>query len=175
LRKKQPTTASRTPELELPSTWYRNSGALMAAARTLWPKVRAGFPKPGRRLYPRQFRDFQQHAPAFLLLCAFAVENALKGTKVKHIRKRESWPVFSAARQSPASDRVWGHDLPQLARDVRLETTADDDERLHVLQRNIEWAGRYPRPEGKGSAFIQRYGADDLRQVVSLIARIKRA
>lgn len=173
-RRRQGTAQPQGSELENPSTWYRHSVALMAAARTLWPRVRAGFPKTGRRFSARRFKDFQQHAPAFLLLCAFAVENALKGTKVKHIRRRGGAPVFSN-RQAAAAERVWGHDLPQLARDIMLATSSEDDERLHVLQRNIEWAGRYPRPTGKGSAFVQRYGADDLRQVVRLIARIKRA
>jgi len=147
---------------------------LMAAARTIWPKVKAVFKKPGRKLHRHEFRGFVQHGPPFLLLCAFAVENALKGTRVRQIRRGKGTPVFAPGR---TADHVWGHDLPQLARAVGLSTSPEEDELLHVLVRNIEWAGRYPRTldPKKGAAFVQRYGPDDLQRVARFIARVKRA
>lgn len=34
-----------------------------------------------------------------------------------------------------------------------------DDQMLHVLRRNIEWAGGYPGTNGTGGWFVPRYGA----------------
>jgi len=147
------------------------------SAKTLWPKVRSIFGDGEKQpiLTGRMLRESGQHAPPFLLLSAFAVENALKGTKVKQILRRGDVPTFSArSKDANKPENVWGHDLPALAKDVGLTTDQLDDQMLYVLTRNIEWAGRYPGTDGKGGWFIPRYGSKDLQHIVRLINRIKR-
>jgi hypothetical protein len=113
-------------------------------------------------------------APAFLLLSAFAVENALKGTRVKQIRRRGAVPnVSNRGSDAADSNRVWGHDLPALAKSVGLVTDDIDDQMLKTLKANIEWAGRYPAPSGAGKWFVPTHGTDDLRRITSLIRRIR--
>jgi len=146
----------------------------MAAARTLWPKARVRFRRNGK-LYAADFKESQQLGPAFLLLCAFAVENALKGTRVKQIRRAGSVPKVSKPRRGTYDAMVvWGHDLPALAHTVGLVTDEVDAEMLHTLKRNIEWAGRYPGPSGVGDWFVPRHGTNDLRVISSLIRRIRK-
>lgn len=172
--KKTSSTAKPVDPLHLSASWYSASAALLAAAKTLWPKARTPFRRKGS-LDKHSFRTFTQHAPAFLLLSAFAVENALKGTRVKQIRRARGIPtVARPKRNAGGPNYVWGHDLPALARSIGLQTDNADDELLNTLKRNIEWAGRYPGPSGVGEGFVPRHGSQDLRRITSLIRRIKR-
>lgn len=159
-----------------PASWYERSDGLVAAATTLWPKVLAMLSlREGDLLFPNQLKDFAQHGPPFLLLAAFAVENALKGTKVKQILSRGGEPAFSKAKKNDPN-RVWDHELVELAKDVGLVMDQQDEAMLHVLTRNIQWAGRYPGTEASRPEawFVPRYGSDDLARISSLVERIKR-
>jgi hypothetical protein len=165
---------TRIVQLHKPASWYRTSSALLAAARTLWPKARIGVQRNGK-FFPTAFRGSMQLSPVFLLLSAFAVENALKGTKVKQIRRAGGFPKVSKPRKGLSDPMVvWGHDLPALAKSVGLKTDVIDDEMLHTLKRNIEWAGRYPGPSGTGDRFVPRHGTDDFQRIRSLIRRIRK-
>src|SRR5687767_11726959 len=108
---------SHEPLLE-PDPWYEMAADLLSAAETLFQKARSGFAHDGQPLIPSAYAESLGQSRAFLLLAAFALENALKGTKVKQIRERGETPVVGPGRDSP--QRVWGHDLPQLASDVGL-------------------------------------------------------
>ncbi len=141
------------------ANWYRTSAALMAAARDRWPKARIGVRRDGK-FYAGDFRTSLQLGPPFLLLSAFAVEKALKGTRVKQIRRSGAVPKVSKPRGKTAGETVvWGHDLLALAASVGLQTDVIDDEMLHTLKRNIEWAGRYPGPSGVGTGSYHATGA----------------
>lgn len=163
-----------TDLLHRQASWYKTSAALLAAAKTLWPKARLPI-RRNRKIYPSDLRAFAQHGPAFLLLSAFAVENALKGTRVRQIRRAGGvLDVSNRGRGGANSNKVWGHDLPALAKSIGLQTDNLDDEMLNTLKRNIEWAGRYPAASGTGEWFIPRHGSDDLQRIIKLIRRIRK-
>jgi hypothetical protein len=110
--------------------------------------------------------------PAFQLLAAFALENALKGTLVRQLLARGETPIFDGGGRSSA--KVWGHELRQLAESVGLTLSRSERFFLESLERSVEWSGRYPGP-GK-----RRYkpdpapiGSDDHRLLVALIDRIR--
>ncbi len=71
---------SRDP-LQDSEPWYEMTADLLSAARTLFLKARAGFAHDGEPLVGSAYAESIGHSRAFLLLAAFALENALKGTK----------------------------------------------------------------------------------------------
>jgi hypothetical protein len=151
--------------------WYSKAGELLYAAESHWPAINRMFTRTEREFSDEEFLARRSSTPAFQLLAAFAVENALKGTLVRQLLARGEKPVFEPNPKTSAT--VWGHKLLELADRVGL--TLDRFERflLESLERSVEWAGRYPGPGPKQDEDPIGIGSDDLKLLHGIIDRIR--
>jgi hypothetical protein len=76
-----------------------------------------------------------------MMLCAFSIENLLKGQIVEKDRKSVYDSVFQSGK---LPRRLSTHNLPQLAGDCHVELTDLGKKMLHFLTRHSTWIGRYP-------------------------------
>lgn len=142
---------------------------LLDAAGLLWTRVDPERPSddPGLKLL-----ESIRYLPPYELLCAFAVENALKAALIEKIWNSGATPIVEAA--GPASVRVWGHDLQRLAARVGMPLSAAERVILYNLKQAIEWSGRYPAPRKKSFALIRRTTHEEVRQFVQKCRAIVR-
>jgi hypothetical protein len=151
-----------------PASWRAAGEAMQSAAELLWARIDVAF--SGNTW--DDIRVVTNWGGPALLLSGYAVENLLKGLRVKQIVEKGHTPLISS--KAPVAVRVWGHNLPELAMSVGLDVKSYDSELLNTLWRNILWAGRYPTAgDGPGNQFIPRIGSNDSNQVRNLVDRLK--
>jgi hypothetical protein len=150
-----------------PRSWRLAGVAMQSAAELLWGRIDAAF----RGSTGEQIQVIANWGGPALLLSGYAVENLLKGLRVKQISDSGGTPLVSS--KAPAVVRVWGHNLPELAKSVGLHLGPHDAELVNTLWRNILWAGKYPTAgDGPGNRFVPRIGSNDSEMIRALIDRL---
>ncbi len=126
--------------------WYDSARSLFSTAKLLEPKIFSIWDEIDVLLEKRKSLEgfpweVIQHQSVYMMLCAFSIENLLKGQIVEQDRKS----VYDSVLQSgKLPKRLTTHNLLQLADDCHVTLTDLGKKMLHFLTRHSTWIGRYP-------------------------------
>lgn len=124
-----------TPRLEFPDEWRRQGEGLLACSEVLWGHVERST-IPGMAM------------GAASLLGGYALENLLKGLRVRQIREAGG----TARRKGKLVRELSGHDLAALADDAGVVLASHERFLLKRLTNTIAWGGRYVAPKKSGES-----------------------
>jgi len=104
--------------------------------------------------------------PVYRYLVAMTIECALKGIYVAEKQ------VKFKGRSGDLINNIKTHHLRNLAQQISLHFSAEDDQLLDDLESYIVWAGRYPIPLDATEYFLKIYGSPIQQQEQDLLQRL---
>jgi hypothetical protein len=167
---------------EDPERWMSSARNLSAAADELWALVRRDLESGGPvsdggghhgDIAQGPTQPFLQHAPVFLMIAGFAVENALKAVLLKCGR---SAATQTKRGQLRIAAELQTHDLHRLARDAGITLTKAEQDLLDRLRDYLVWAGRYPvAASSREQLAVQCIWGTDQQAVSDVIRKLESA
>ena len=132
-----------------PKSWQFSAECLMSAANVLWDEfmrpVRARNKQlaqhPDGPIEEMPTSEFPDHGLAALLLSGYAIENILKGIRLRHWQLKGENAVVDGKLATDFTT----HRLKAYTEDAAMPGTSDTDKDVLLrLQQCIEWTGKYP-------------------------------
>ena len=122
-----------SPLLEYPEAWRRQGKGLLCSSEVLWGHAQHSTPEA-------------LSMPAASLLGGYALENLLKGLRVKQLRAAGE----SIVAKGRLRRELTGHSLISLAEAAGVPLARHERFLLERLSVTITWGGRYVAPKGVG-------------------------
>lgn len=145
-----------SPLLKEPDAWRRQGKGLLFSSEVLWHHAEHSTPEA-------------LSMAAASLLGGYALENLLKGIRVKQLRA-EGKAIFVNNR---LRSELTGHDLIVLARAVGIRLARHKTFLLERLGVTINWGGRYVAPKGVGDTDSATMISTDRETIRILAARLE--